>query len=189
MTNSTKALIGLLLAGSVGLVIFLFVQFSSNPSKPVSVGSKSASADCSTGQEDCLPAINYVDTTGVAYTPESLKGKILIVNFWATWCPPCKTEIPDLSRIWDKYRDKGVVLLGVTTEDISSSALVNFASDHELSYPIVRGTQEMELAYGSPRNLPTTFIFDRKGRLVYGKAGGLTERKLTELIEPLLKDS
>lgn len=185
MTNSTKALIGVGLAGVVGMIIFLFVHFSANPRQPVKIGSKSASADCS-GQQDCLPDLNYVDTHGTAYTPDNLKGKIVVVNFWATWCPPCKKEIPDFSRVFEKYKDKGLIVLGVLMEDVDANALMNFQSDHEMSYPVVRGTAQIDAAYGRPKNYPTTFIFDRSGHLVFGEPGGLSERKLLSIVEPLI---
>src|SRR5689334_18943077 len=112
MTTSTKALIGLLLAGTAGIVIFLFVRVSE--SNHVTVGTPKASA-CAKG-EQCLPQVAYTDTNGTAYTPDSLKGKVVVVNFWATWCKPCQKEIPDLSKIYDKYKGKGLVMLGIMTD-------------------------------------------------------------------------
>src|ERR1041385_5656666 len=132
---STKALIGILLAGTVGILIFLFVHLSGESSK-VAIGSKEAEA-CSKGGEDCLPDVGYVDTQGVAHTHESLHGKVVIVNFWATWCGPCKKEIPELSKLNKKYKDKGVIMLGVLTSDNpSDSELLNFQSDHEMEFPV-----------------------------------------------------
>jgi cytochrome c biogenesis protein CcmG/thiol:disulfide interchange protein DsbE len=186
MTKSTQALVGVLLAGTVGLVIFLGVHFSGNPSRPVTVGTKSANAGCSNGAQDCLPDLTYTDTHGTAYTPQSLAGKVVMINFWATWCPPCKKEIPDLSRAWEKYKDKGLVILGVMMDDVDSNALVNFQSDYEMTYPVVRGTREIDAAYGRPKNYPTTFVFDRTGRLVFSEPGQLTDRKLEQILGPLL---
>src|SRR5690349_9277479 len=134
---STKALIGILLAGTVGIVIFLFVHMSSDPSKGIELGSRKAVA-CNKAQESCLPDVKYVDTAGRAYNAESLAGKVVVVNFWATWCHPCQKEIPDLSKAYDKYKGQGVVVLGVMTDQPSNSDLLNFQSDYEMTYPIVR---------------------------------------------------
>src|SRR5574338_641200 len=87
---STKALIGILLAGTVGILIFLFVHLSGDSPK-VAIGTKQAEA-CAKGGDDCLPVVSYVDTQGVAYSHESLHGKVVIVNFWATWCGPRSEE-------------------------------------------------------------------------------------------------
>src|SRR3569832_1749950 len=86
---STKALIGVLLAGTVGILVFLFVHLSNSSSK-ISIGSKQAKACArsSTGVDDCLPNVKYFDTTGHAYTAESLLGKVVVFNFRATWCRP-----------------------------------------------------------------------------------------------------
>src|SRR6185295_7105216 len=98
---STKALVGILLAGTAGIVIFLFVHLSGSGSG-VSIGTAHAQA-CNKAQGQCLPDVKYVDTGGNAYTPESLAGKVVVVNFWATWCHPCQKEIPDLSKAYEKY--------------------------------------------------------------------------------------
>src|ERR1051325_2150882 len=100
---STKALVGILLAGTAGIVIFLFVHLSS--SGRVSVGTPKAAA-CTKGHGECLPEVKYVDTQGTAYTSESLAGKVVVVNCWATWCHPCHKEIPEFSKAYDKYKSK-----------------------------------------------------------------------------------
>ncbi|HTL31756.1 MAG TPA: TlpA disulfide reductase family protein [Kofleriaceae bacterium] len=163
---STKALIGILLAGTAGIVIFLFVHLSGDSSK-VSIGSKEAQAGCTKGGEDCLPDVGYVDTNGAAYTHESLHGKVVIINFWATWCGPCKKELPELSKLYKKYKDQGVVMLGVLTSDTPSDGdLLNFQSDYEMEFPVVRSSSDIMLSYNYPQALPTTFVFDRHGRRV-----------------------
>lgn len=162
---STKALIGVLLAGTIGILIFLFVHLSGDSNK-VSIGTKTATA-CSKGGENCLPDVNYVDTTGHAHTFEALHGKVVIVNFWATWCGPCKKEIPDLSKLYKKYKEQGVVMLGVLTSDNPSNGeLLNFQSDYEMEFPVVRQNSDILLSFNYPGSLPTTFIFDRSGRRV-----------------------
>lgn len=185
-STSTKALIGALLAGSVGVIIFLFVHLSGDPSKPVSIGSKSAAA-CAKG-EKCMPDVRFIDTNGTAYTHEQLHGKVVVVNFWATWCKPCQKEIPAFSKVYDKYKARGVVFLGVLTGDqASSDELLNFASDNMMTYPIVRENSDIRMSFlDDMDNLPTTLIFDRGGKQIYGRAGGLSETRLSELLEPLV---
>ena len=162
---STKALIGILLAGTVGILIFLFVHLSGDTGK-VAIGPKEAEA-CAKGGEDCLPDVSYVDTTGTAFTHEALHGKVVIVNFWATWCGPCKKEIPELSKLYKKYKSQGVVMLGVLTSDTPSDGdLLNFQSDYEMEFPVVRNNSDILLSYNYPGALPTTFIFDRHGKRV-----------------------
>lgn len=187
-TSSTKTLIGLLLAGSVGVVIFLFVHLSGDPSKPISVGSKKAAA-CTKGQRDCLPDVNYVDTNGKAYTPAELAGKVVVVNFWATWCKPCQNEIPDLSKAYEKYKGQGVVMLGVMTDQPDNNQLLNFQSDFNMTYPIVRSNSDILVSYSYPDALPTTFIFDRGGKQVFSHVGPLHQEKLEQVLAPLIAQS
>ena len=194
MTTSTKALIGVLIAGAAGIVIFFFVNFTNDPQRPIKLGAGTAKACAQTG--DCLPEISFVDTNGVAYTPESLANKVVVVNFWATWCNPCLKEIPDLSKVYDAHKADGLVVLGVLSADqVDGQSLLNFASDNMMSFPIIRETAEIRQAFGAPGNLPTTFVYDRKGNLVRwtgsrnrlgGHEGAISAEKLVNFVGPLL---
>jgi thiol-disulfide isomerase/thioredoxin len=178
MTTSNKALVGFLLAGLTGLTVFLFVSLSGDGT--------AAAKTCHVGQRDCLPDVSYIDTMGTAYTPQSLADKVVIVNFWATWCKPCEKEIPDLSKVYDEYKDRGLVILGVMTDDPDNQQLLNYQSDHLMSYPVIRANSEILLSYEYPKALPTTFIYDRRGKRTHSHVGPLRAEQLAKLVEPLL---
>lgn len=184
---STRTLIGVLLAGTAGVVIFFYVQFSSDPNHAIQVGSRTASA-CSVAEGDCLPELSYITSDGPAYTAKSLKGKVVVVNFWATWCPPCKREIPDLSRVYARYKDLGLVMLGVMTDSPNETALAAFRSEFGLTYPVVRGDFDMIEAFKEPDRLPTTFVYNKKGKQVYSHIGPLEEGELSRLVERFLAE-
>ena len=183
-SGSTKALIGMLLAGTVGLIIFLFVHLSRDGG--IRPGANLAHAECTKGQRDCLPDVNYIDTAGVAYTRDALAGKVVLVNFWATWCHPCQAEIPALSKVYDKYKSKGVVFLGVLTDSPDSQSLLNFQSDHDMTYPVVRANRQLMASYDEPSSLPTTFIFTRGGKQVFNRVGALRESELDSVVAQLV---
>lgn len=182
--GSTKALIGLLLAGIAGMVVFLFVYVSRDGR--IHPGPTPAHAECTRGQRDCLPEVNYTDTAGVAYKRDQLAGKVVLVNFWATWCHPCQSEIPALSKAYDKYKAKGVVFLGVMTDNADNQQLLNFQSDYEMTYPVVRANSDLMVSYNYPDALPTTFVYDRGGKQVFSHVGPLREADLDSLLGQLV---
>jgi len=182
--GGTRALIGILLAGIAGMVIFLFVNMSRDGR--IHPGPTSAHAECKRGQPDCLPEVNYTDTAGVAYKREQLAGKVVLVNFWATWCHPCQSEIPALSKAYDKYKAKGVVFLGVMMDNADSQQLLNFQSDYEMTYPVVRSNSDLLVSYNYPDALPTTFVYDRFGKQVYSHVGPLRDTELDSLLGQLI---
>jgi len=182
-SGSTKALIGLLLAGMVGMVIFLFVNISKDGK--IRPGPSPVHAECTRGQ-DCLPDVGYTDTTGVKYSHDSLAGKVVVVNFWATWCHPCQAEIPALSKAYDKYKAKGVAFFGVLVDTPDSAALLNFQSDHEMTYPVVRVNSDLMSSYHYPQSLPTTFVYDRHGKQVFSRVGALQDSDIDSLLGQLV---
>jgi len=181
--GSTKALIGVLLAGMAGLAIFLFVNISKDGK--IRPGPTVAQAECTRGQ-DCLPNVSYTDTAGVSYSHASLAGKVVVVNFWATWCHPCQAEIPALSKVYDKYKAKGIAFFGVMTDSPGSQELLNFQSDHEMTYPVVRGNSDILSSYNYPSSIPTTFVYDRHGKQVFSQVGAVRESDFDALLGQLV---
>ncbi len=182
---STKTLIGILLAGTTGLLVFLFVHLSGDDK--VHIGTKSAHATCTKGTENCLPDTQFVDTQGKAYTADSLAGKVVVVNFWATWCHPCQKEIPDLSKLYEQYKNKGVLVLGIMTDNPDDSTLLNFQSDYEMTYPVVRGNSDIITAFNYPQALPTTFVYDKTGhRVGKAKVGAISPSELSAQLDELV---
>jgi len=135
---------------------------------------------------DCLPQIDLKDVMNQTYPAASLRGKVVVINFWATWCKPCKKEIPAFSRVFDRYKDQGVAMFGIAQEDIATVDLLNFASDFEMSYPILLVDDLLARNFGLAGNIPTTYIYDKTGKKVVSRVGGLEESELEFELQRLL---
>jgi thiol-disulfide isomerase/thioredoxin len=118
------------------------------------------------------------DLDGRTFTLSSLRGKVVLVNFWATWCGPCRAEIPELIALQDKYRNN-LVILGVATDEPSVDQVRSFAQKYRMNYPIVMATDATRRAFPGVSALPTTFVVDVEGRAVQ-KHVGLIDVKVYE---------
>lgn len=94
------------------------------------------------------------------------RGKVILVDFWATWCPPCREMIPVLSEIHRKYSSRGVVVLGISLDNDGLQALGPFVVEHRIPYKILLGTDAVREAFGGISSIPTLFMVDRNGKLV-----------------------
>jgi len=113
------------------------------------------------------------------------KGKVLVVNYFATWCPPCKAEIPDFVAAYRELKDQGLEILGVNPDEDPSDVRA-FVQEQGINYPVIAGDREMAGKFGTVRTIPVTIVIDRNGNVV-GKANGmLTRAKLDNLVRPLL---
>jgi len=106
------------------------------------------------------------------------RGKVVLINFWATWCGPCRAEIPDLIKLQEKYRDR-LQIIGISQDEVGPSEVKRFAVEHGMNYPIVMSSPEIEKLFPNIGALPTSFIVDRELRLVQKHVGMLTA-SLTE---------
>lgn len=179
------------IGAGVVVALGLAVVLSSTRSREgVKVGIRTAEACSETKPADCLPDLDYLDLDGTAWTRAGLADKVVMINFWATWCAPCKAEIPALTAAYQRHAGKGFVLLGVMmdSDDVSEQALAAFAKDVGLDYPVVPIDSEIWAAFDGPDALPTTFIYDRAGKLRMRHRGALSEKQLEEVVEQLLSE-
>jgi thiol-disulfide isomerase/thioredoxin len=142
---------------------------------------------------DSLFSASFIDPSGKPVELSSYRGKPLIVNFWARWCGPCRKEIPQLTKIQDSYREKGIVVLGIALEEADArEAVADFAKAYDVNYPIVLGDNRktlwlMQILGNSRGGLPFTVVIDAKGKLLSRKLGEITASELTEAAKSLLR--
>jgi len=156
----------------------------------LAVPGKSAETAAATATAPALPIFELAlaDLNGQMQSFTQWRGKVLIVNYWATWCAPCREEMPGFSRLQDKYRDKGVQFVGISIDTVDK--IIEFQKTTPVTYPLLIGdisTMENSAKLGNSRQaLPFTAVFDREGRLSATKLGRLSEpeleRQLTDLI-------
>lgn len=149
-------------------------------------GAGSAQGACEPGPEIvCYPELELLDTAGDIWTRDMLAGKVVLVNYWATWCAPCVDEIPLLSEQARDHADS-LVILGLLTEPVADDQLAAFAAEHGLEYPVIRVDAAIADAFGHPRGLPTTHVYDGSGRRRDSHLGPLTAAKLDDWLGDLL---
>jgi thiol-disulfide isomerase/thioredoxin len=110
---------------------------------------------------------------GQTISSASLRGKVTVINFWATWCGPCRAEIPDLVALQEKYRDR-LQIVGISQDEAPPEAVKRFAADHQMNYPIAMMTEELEKRFPGIVALPTSYILDADARIVQKHVGMLT---------------
>lgn len=120
------------------------------------------------------------DIEGRTHTLAAYKGKWVVVNYWATWCPPCQEEIPDLIALHEKRKD--VVVLGVALEYKDAREVRAFVDDNLMSYPIILGDDKLIQQIGPAEVLPTTYVFNPQGQLAKVRRGLVTRQFLEKLI-------
>ena len=115
----------------------------------------------------------------------SLKGKVVLVNFWASWCAPCLAEIPEFIKVREALHDKGFEILGISTDD-TPEQLRDFAAKYKTNYPLVQVTAEAEEAYGPVFGLPTSILVARDGSVCKRHFGPLSKEQLEKEVKALL---
>lgn len=141
-------------------------------------------ATATAAEEFTLP-----DLEGREHRLSEQRGKWVIINFWATWCPPCIHEMPELEAFYQTHKDKDATVWGVTFEDTPPELIADFVADLGVSYPILGLGREPVTPYGTVRVLPTTFVVDPDGELARKFEGPVTAAQLEEAIRPDAKST
>lgn len=119
---------------------------------------------------ETAPSFAAKDLTGQTISPSDFKGKVVLLNFWATWCPPCREEIPELISLQAQYKDR-LQIIGVSEDDDPPEKVEEFARKNGMNYPTVMATQAITDAYGGVPALPTNFVIDQQGRVMQRHTG------------------
>ena len=111
------------------------------------------------------PALKLTDVDGKEVSSEQLKGKVVVVDFWATWCGPCRVEIPGYAEMTRKYGKDGLVIVGVSLDEGGPAVVKPFATKMGINYQLVMADEAVQAAFGGISSLPTTFLIDRAGQM------------------------
>jgi thiol-disulfide isomerase/thioredoxin len=132
------------------------------------------------------PDFALKDLSGRTVRLSDYRGKVVLINFWATWCAPCRAEMPDLVKLQKEYQERGLRIVGVTYPDYTRRAVQKMASQLRVNYPIVLGSRELAASYNVGEVLPTTIVIDPEGKIRGRILGILEPEEFEETIKPLL---
>jgi peroxiredoxin len=137
-------------------------------------------------EKEKLADFSLKTLNGETVNLRSLEGKkVVVVNFWATWCGPCRHEIPDFNNVYSRYRERGVEILGISVDQSPETEVPPFLRTNPIDYPVLAGSPELAYQYGV-RGFPTTFIIARSGRVAKRIIGPMTAATLEAELEKLL---
>ncbi len=123
------------------------------------------------------------DMQGRMHRLADYRGKWVLVNFWATWCPPCLSEIPELNSLYNAHKDSDLVVIGIAMDSGSSKKVTDFAQARGISYPIVMGNSAIAAQIGKPEVLPTSYLYAPDGELVSYQSGEVTRESVEAYIK------
>jgi peroxiredoxin len=136
-------------------------------------------------KEVAAPEFTLEDLSGRNVRLADLKGKIVLLEFWATWCPPCREAIPGIERLYETYKDRGLAVLGISMDDGDWDDVETFVREYGIGYPVLKGNEDISTAY-MIRVIPTLYLIDRNGMIAKQYVGGGNEDALDKAIRALL---
>ena len=178
------------------LVLFMVLSFSAfscskdkTKETPSSNNQQQEQVSTSKTNKTKAPDFTLTSTSGKKINLSDYKGKVVILDFWATWCGPCRMGVPDLVSIQKEFKDK-VVVIGISLDDQRTmSDIPPFMKQYGINYPIVFGTNKVVMDYGNIEAIPTSFVIDKKGFIVDQNIGLVPKEKFVDKINSLIKES
>ena len=144
---------------------------------------------CTYGQAgNKAPDFSLTGLDGSSISLEEIKGNVIFINFWATWCPPCRQEIPGFIELYEKYKEDGMVIVGVSLDRGGPDVVKEFMIEYSISYPMAMATQELYEAYQPGQYIPTTFVVDRQGTIRDKHVGYMSKEMMEKIFLELSGD-
>lgn len=140
-----------------------------------------------TGQSTKAPVLSLRDLGGRTVRLSDYKGKVVLLNFWATWCPPCRAEMPALVKWQREYRTRGLQVIGVTYPPTKASEVRQFIRSINVNYPVVLGSHETKTLFDTGETLPYTVVIDREGKVRDRIEGIILDEEFEQKVKPLLR--
>ena len=134
------------------------------------------------------PAFSLEDLSGETLELSQFSGKVLVLNFWATWCPPCRAEIPDFVSSYNRLRSKGLAIIGVSLDRLGADELKAFVAENKISYPVAFATEKIMADYQPGQYIPATIVIDKKGVIRDRHVGQMKGRDLEKLYFQLINE-
>jgi len=171
------------------LLAFLMLNGANNSKKAnqTNISRQSPTSTQAEEQYPDAPGFSLTSVDGKEISLSDFKGKVVFLNFWATWCPPCRREIPSFIELVEKYKDDDFVVLGVAVdprEFENTDKVKPFIKQMGINYPIVYDTKGISQMYGGIRSIPTTFVINRDGKVV----GRIVGSRPKDVFEGIIKD-
>lgn len=172
----------------ITIVLTLLISACSEPGNQKSQQTANASVASTAGNEQPLkdaPDFTLKNRDGELFTLSEHEGKVVVLNFWATWCAPCRKEIPDFMELHEELNDDGVLFAGISLDEEGWGKVRPYANDMGINYPIMLDDGRVSRDYGPIRAIPTTFIINKKGKVEYVAPGMLTKERLKPILKKL----
>jgi peroxiredoxin len=163
------------------IAVLAFLGFRVWPQLGAAIGIGSSGTDA--------PDFALQTLSGEPISLADLRGEVVLVNFWATWCPPCRAEMPGFQRVYDAKRDRGFTIVGLSTDLGGRGPVDAFLAEHGITYPVAMANSRVVQDFGGSNMLPTSYLIDRQGRIRHTVKGYFAEPALAQAVERLLAET
>lgn len=164
-----KRIVLMITAGAALLVIiFLLIDMLVAPKRPVAMFEKGIPQEAVPAKRAVFkpaPEFSLQDVNGIEVKLSDFKNKVVIIDFWATWCPPCRQEIPHFIGLYSQYKGQGLEIIGIALDTKGAKVVPLFVEQNSINYAVLLGNQDVADLYGGIAAIPTTFIVDREGNI------------------------
>jgi len=134
------------------------------------------------------PDLSITDLNGNNLSLSDYEGKVIFVNIWATWCSPCRAEIPGFVEVYEEYKDKGMQIIGISVDEFGEDKVRDFVKKYEVTYPVAMYTREFIIAFRPGRAIPETIIIDKNGLIRHRHIGYMDKETLTSYFLKLAEE-